>query len=77
MCHPHLPLKLLVPHIEPNVNDSRQFANSILEELTDNDLPDRDWNKIFDFSVLNFSWENICKSLLHVYEEIVDAEHKF
>lgn len=65
-------------HIEPNVNDSRQFANSILKELTDNDLQDRDWNKIFDFLVLNFSWKNICKSLLRVYEEIVDdAEHKF
>ena len=59
-------------YIEPDVNNSIAFADSILNELTQNELQNKNWDKIFDFLVLNFSWQNLCKSLLRVYTEIVD-----
>ncbi len=63
-------------HIEADVSDPSKFAAAILKELTGSNLQDRDWNRISDFMVSNFSWSNICKSLLSVYNEVmVDAKN--
>jgi glycosyltransferase involved in cell wall biosynthesis len=53
-----------------DVTDSKQFGEAMLVMLTNKEISQIDWNMVFDFLVEHFSWSNLCKSLLTVYNEL-------
>ncbi len=62
-----------VVYIEQDVNNATALANSMLRELS-NKRQSMEWPAIYDFLVENFSWQNLCKSLLTVYKQAANME---
>lgn len=58
-------------YIENHVEDPRIFACSILKGLFTSQ--DKEWDKIFEFLVFNFSWTTICKLLVRIYSKLDHA----
>lgn len=61
-----------VVHIENQINNPQRLATSILNVLETEPFRAVDWDKIFNFLVSNYSWANLSKSQLRIYEELVN-----
>lgn len=58
--------------VEPNVGDPEKLAESLLKVLESASCGATNWNRIFDSLTLKYSWENISRQQLRVYEGLID-----
>jgi len=61
--------------VEREINNPVRLAKSILSVIRNDAFTAKDWNRIFDFLVRNYSWQNVSMSQLKVYEEFINRKN--